>query len=139
MSLAGGEPERKSARVLVSQWAAVLPGFDRTRHALPDIKVRLNGSNTTASANVVADHWLRSQYWQVSGRYGCGLVRDELEWRIAAHKLTVTGERGSRDIFAPAIDPAKARRWPTSFASALAQWLWLRQGYREGERRPAGG
>jgi ketosteroid isomerase-like protein len=108
-SLAGGEPEVKSARALMSEWAAVLPGFDRTRHALSNIKVHLNGSTATASASVVADHWLGGQHWQVSGRYDYGLVRDGREWRITAHKLTVTGERGSRGIFGPAMDAAKAR------------------------------
>ncbi|HZG07345.1 MAG TPA: nuclear transport factor 2 family protein [Allosphingosinicella sp.] len=108
-SLAGGEAEVKSARALMSEWAAVLPGFDRTRHALSDIKVRLDGVTATAIASLVADHWVAGRHWQVSGRYDYGLVRDGREWRITAHKLTVTGERGSRDVFAPATDAAKAR------------------------------
>jgi len=108
-SLAGGEPEVKSASALMTQWATVIPGFDRTRHAISDVKVRLNGSTASATANVVADHWIDTRHWRVSGRYDYGLVRDGRDWRITAHKLTVTGEEGSRDVFGPAMDAAKAR------------------------------
>lgn len=108
-SLSGGEPEVKSAQALMTQWAGVLPGFERTRHALSDVRVRLSGSTAVATASVVADHWLGSQHWQVSGRYEYRLVRDGRDWRINAHKLTVTGERGSRDIFRAATAAASAR------------------------------
>jgi ketosteroid isomerase-like protein len=112
-SLTGGKPEVKSARALMTEWASVLPGFDRTRHSISNVKVRLNGSTATATASVVADHWIGAQHWQVSGRYEYGFVRDGRDWRISAHKLTVTREQGSRDVFAPATAAAKAR--PSSY------------------------
>jgi ketosteroid isomerase-like protein len=108
-SLAGGEPEVKSASALMTQWAGVLPGFDRTRHAVANVKVRLNGSTAIATADVVADHWIGALHWRVTGRYDYGLVRDGREWKITAHKLTVTGEQGTRDVFAPAAAAAQAR------------------------------
>jgi ketosteroid isomerase-like protein len=108
-SLAGGEPEVKSATALMTEWANVLPGFDRTRHAISNIKVKLAGSTATATANVVADHWIGSRHWQVSGRYDYALARDGRDWRITAHRLTVKGEKGSRDVFGPAMEAAKAR------------------------------
>lgn len=112
-SLAGGEPEVKSASALMSQWAAVLPGFDRTRHAISNVKVALNGSAATATANVIADHWVGQQHWQVSGRYDYALARDGRDWKITAHKFTVAGEKGSRDVFEPAMAAAKAN--PTAY------------------------
>jgi ketosteroid isomerase-like protein len=108
-SLTGGEPEVKSGTALMTDWAGMLPGFDRTRHAISNVKVALNGSTATATANVVADHWLGSRHWQLSGRYDYVLARDGREWRITAHRLTVTGEKGSREVFGPAAQAAKAR------------------------------
>lgn len=112
-SLAGGEPEVKSASALMAQWAAVLPGFDRTRHSISKVKVRLAGSAATATARVVADHWIGAAHWQVSGRYDYALARDGRDWRITSVKLTVTGEKGSRDVFGPATEAAAAR--PTAY------------------------
>jgi hypothetical protein len=43
------------------------------------------------------------------GRYDYALARDGRDWRITAHKFTVTGETGSRDVFGPAAAAAKAR------------------------------
>jgi hypothetical protein len=108
-SLAGGEPEVKSARALMQQWAAVLPGFDRTRHAISGVQVRVRGTEAKARASVVADHWLGAQHWQVTGHYEYELERQATGWKIAAHRLVLTGETGSRDIFGPAIEAAKAR------------------------------
>jgi ketosteroid isomerase-like protein len=108
-SLAGGEPEVKSAEALMTQWANILPGFDRTRHAISKVKVRLNGSTATATASVVADHWIGQEHWQVSGRYDYALARDGRDWRITAQKFTITGETGSRDVFVPAAAAAKVR------------------------------
>jgi ketosteroid isomerase-like protein len=107
-SLAGGKPEVKSNSLLMSEWAAVLPGFDRTRHAISDVTAKVSGDAAAATAKVTADHWIKGAHWQVSGRYDYALVRDGRNWRITAHKLTVTGEIGSRDVFAPATAAAKA-------------------------------
>jgi hypothetical protein len=114
-SLAGGEPEVKSAEALMTEWASMLPGFDRTRHAISKVKVRLNGSTATATANVVADHWIGQEHWQVSGRYDYALARDGRDWRITAHKFTITGETGSRNVFGAAAAAAKVR--PNAYIS----------------------
>lgn len=111
-SLAGGEPEIKSNSALMTEWAQLLPGFDRTRHAVTNIRVTINGVAATATADVVADHWIGDQSWQVSGRYDYGLVRDGRDWRISLHRLTVTGEQGSRDVFAAAAAAARANPNP---------------------------
>jgi ketosteroid isomerase-like protein len=108
-SLAGGEPEVISNTALMMRWAGVLPGFDRTRHALSDLSVSLAGNEATATAKVVADHWLGAMHWQVSGRYAYRLARDGERWRITHHRFVLDGEQGSRDIFGPAIAAAKNR------------------------------
>lgn len=108
-SIAGGEPEVRRASALMTQWASVLPGFDRTRHRVYNIQVSLEGSTATATAEVVADHWLGAAHWQVSGRYEYVFVRDGREWRITAHRFVLTGEEGNRDISGPAALAAAQR------------------------------
>ena len=66
-SLTGGEVERISPQALMTQWASVLPGFDRTRHAISDIAVTLDGTGAEATANVIADHYVGDLFWQVRG------------------------------------------------------------------------
>ena len=53
----------------MAEWASVLPGFDQTRHAISNIRVKLFGISATATANVVAFHWMGEETWQVSGIY----------------------------------------------------------------------
>ena len=107
-SLAGGEVELKSPQALMTQWAGVLPGFDRTRHALSNIQVSSNGETATATANVVADHWVGDLFWQVKGDYVYQLVKDEDRWLITAHQFNLRAEQGTRDVFGPAAENAAA-------------------------------
>jgi ketosteroid isomerase-like protein len=102
----GGQPELVSNTALMTRWAGVLPGFDRTRHTLSDVRVSIDGNHATATANIVADHWIGGQSWQLRGRYVYALVRDSRDWRITAHTLTGTGETGSRDVLALASTAA---------------------------------
>ena len=107
-SLSGGEPETVSNVELMTRWAGVLPGFDRTRHDISDIDVSLGGNIARATATVVADHWIDDQNWQVSGIYSYGFERTDDGWVITSHRLEVTGEEGSRDIFESATQAAEA-------------------------------
>jgi ketosteroid isomerase-like protein len=107
-SLAGGELQVKSNVALMTEWASLLPGFDRTRHSISNIRVTINGTNATATADVIADHWVKNLHWQVSGRYDYGFVKDGRDWKISFHKLTVADEQGTRDVFGPAAESAKA-------------------------------
>lgn len=107
-SLASGEPEVISNTALMTRWAGVLPGSDRTHHVVDAIRVTVDGATARATANVVADHWVAGRFWQVSGRYNYALVRDGREWRIVAHRFIVTSETGTRDVFALATAAAVA-------------------------------
>ncbi|MBD2842144.1 nuclear transport factor 2 family protein [Erythrobacter rubeus] len=109
-SLNGAPAEIKSPQALMTEWASALPGFDRTRHDVSGIDVDVNGRLATATANVVADHWIDGQHWQVSGRYNYAFELDGAEeegvWQVTSMTLTVTGEEGSRDVFDPAVEAA---------------------------------
>ena len=106
-SLTGGNVEVKSPKAIMTQWAAVLPGFDKTRHEVSDIEVSSNGKTATASANVTATHWAGDLFWEVKGTYLYKLKKD-ISWKITAHKFTLKDEKGTRDVFAAAMNNTKA-------------------------------
>ncbi len=112
-SLAGGEVEIKSPRTIMNEWAAVLPGFDRTRHEIRNIQVMVEGSTATATADVTADHYIDDLYWQVKGDYVYRLQKDEEVWQITSHQFNLTEESGTRDVFSPASEKAAAN--PSSY------------------------
>ncbi|MEM7392659.1 MAG: nuclear transport factor 2 family protein, partial [Verrucomicrobiota bacterium] len=112
-SLTGGEMEVKSAPALMTQWASVLPGFDRTKHELSNIEIALAGNKATATSDVEATHLVNGQRWTVWGHYLFKLEKDENLWRITAHRFTLTDEQGHRDVFAAASANAKAH--PSSY------------------------
>jgi ketosteroid isomerase-like protein len=111
-ALAGGQPQLKSNTALMTQWAQLLPGFDRTRHAISNVRVTIAGGRATASADVIADHWIAQTSWRVSGRYDYALIRDGRDWRITFHKLTLAGEAGDRAALALAAQAAAANPHP---------------------------
>lgn len=104
----GGEPELKSPQALMSAWAGVLPGFDATRHALSDINVDINGKKGSATANVIADHYIAGKHWQINGRYQYTLIKDGADWKITSTVFQAGKEVGSRDVLALASQAAKA-------------------------------
>lgn len=107
-SLNGRPAELRSPRSLMIEWAGVLPGFDRTRHDLSNLEASVDGDNASASADVTAGHWAGDAYWEVSGNYAYRLEREEGVWRITSMTLNLEEEKGSRDIFGPAIENAAA-------------------------------
>ncbi len=58
MSLTRDEVAHTSPQAVMTQGADVLPGFVRTRHAVSDIAVTLDGAWAEATANVIADHYV---------------------------------------------------------------------------------
>ncbi len=107
-SLSGGAPELKSPQALMTEWAAVLPGFDRTRHNISNIEVALSGRQATATADVTADHYVGDMHWQVVGSYRYELLRSDGRWVITSMTFSLRDEQGSRDVFGPAMDNASA-------------------------------
>lgn len=111
-SLSGAPAEMKSPTALMSEWAGVLPGFDRTRHALSDVTATIDGDKATATAYVEAGHWIDSAYWQVDGHYDYQLERQAGTWKITSMTFSLEDEMGSRDVFGPAIEAATANPAP---------------------------
>ena len=111
-SLNGQAAASKTPVALMAEWASVLPGFDRTRHALSNVVVEVSGDTATASADVVASHWVGDGFWQVSGNYDYKLVKQGGQWKITSMTFNLKDENGSRDVFGPAIEAAKGKALP---------------------------
>ncbi|MEM6626391.1 MAG: nuclear transport factor 2 family protein [Pseudomonadota bacterium] len=111
-SLSGAPAELKSPQALMTEWAGVLPGFDRTRHALSDVDATIDGDQAAAIAYVEAGHWINDAYWQVDGRYDYELERQAGAWKITSMTFTLETEIGSRDVFGPAMEAAAANPAP---------------------------
>ncbi len=105
-ALNGHAAELRSPRGLMTEWAGVLPGFDRTRHDLANVTASVEGASATASADVTAGHWLGGSYWEASGRYDYRLEKDNGAWRITAMTFLLEDEKGARDIIGPAATNA---------------------------------
>ena len=119
-SLNGQPAQPKKSQELMAEWAGVLPGFDRTRHALSNIDVDISGDSATARAEVVASHWIGDGFWQVDGHYDYELAKADGQWTITSMTFTLEDERGSRDVFGDAL-PAAARKQGPGAASIVAE------------------
>lgn len=123
-SLVGGAVELKSPQVLMTEWASVLPGFDRTRHELSNISVEVNGSKATATADIVADHYVNDLFWQVSGNYLYKLEKGAEGWKITSHTFNLARENGTRDVFGPAGENAAIDPSPYILRQKTQQAVW---------------
>lgn len=96
----------KSPSGLMGEWAAVLPGFDRTRHQVSNIAVTVNDQIAKARADMVVRHWLDDAFWEVTGRCDYELAQEERDWKIISMTFTLMGEKGSRRVIDAAIAAA---------------------------------
>ncbi len=102
-SLSGGDPEMKSNRQLMTEWASVLPGFEQTQHALSNIQIMIGGDAAEGTAEVTADHYINGRFWQVSGRYQYSFIKGADGWKITRHTFILNSERGTREVFGLAV------------------------------------
>ncbi|MGL5942423.1 MAG: nuclear transport factor 2 family protein [Waterburya sp.] len=108
----GGEVELKSPQGLMTQWAGSLPGFDRTRHEISNIETEVKGNTATATADVVANHYLNKMLWQIAGSYEYGLVKEDGEWTIDKMTFIAESEQGDRAIINQAVQQASINPSP---------------------------
>ncbi|NER05983.1 MAG: hypothetical protein F6K17_27035, partial [Okeania sp. SIO3C4] len=108
----GGEVELKSPQALMTQWASSLPGFERTQHQISNIKTVVNGDRATATADVVANHYLDKMFWQITGSYKYNVVKEEGEWKISQMTFLAKSEKGDRQIINEAVEEASINPAP---------------------------
>ena len=104
-SLWGTEPRRLARSEIAAAWAVFIPGFDTTRHEVSNIEVHVDGPNASASADVVASHWLDDESWVIRGKYLFELFRGSNDWVVRNWKFVLESESGDRSL----VDVAEAR------------------------------
>jgi ketosteroid isomerase-like protein len=109
----GGEPESKSPSELMISWAGLLPGFDCTRHQISNVEAAVDDEEASASAQVVADHYLGNHYWQVTGTYRYRFVKESNLWKISSMTFLLESEVGPRNILTLAAK--SSARHPVSY------------------------
>ncbi len=103
----GGEVELKSPKVIMTQWASVLPGFEATQHRLSKVKATVSGNSATGHAEVVADHYTHGKRWRINGSYDYRFAFNAGQWEITHMRFNAVTETGSRDLIGQAIEQAK--------------------------------
>ena len=117
-SLNGQPATTRTPPELMAEWSSVLPGFDRTRHALSNIEIDVTGDSATARADVLASHWIADLFWQVAGHYDYELARVGDVWRITSMTFTLGDETGTREVFGPAMEAAGGKQ-PVGYSESL--------------------
>ncbi len=103
-SLVGGDVTHPSARDVVGAWAALLPGFTTTHHAIGPPVIEVRGLHAAAEAAVVGSHWIDEatfmggNSWIVIGRYRLRLEKHDDRWLIAALTLIATRQEGNQAL-----------------------------------------
>jgi ketosteroid isomerase-like protein len=105
-SLWGGDVQTYTPESLMTAWASVLPGFDQTYHDIDNIQIELTDNLATATADVVADHHLRADFWQVTGQYEYRFIKVADRWQITHITFNLMDEVGDRALVTLAAEKA---------------------------------
>ena len=103
-SLWGGDVQTHTPESLMTAWASVLPGFDQTYHDISNIQATVTGARAMATADVIADHYLGADFWQVSGQYEYRLVKQTDRWKITHMTFSLIDEVGDRTLVSRASE-----------------------------------
>ncbi|MDP5238717.1 nuclear transport factor 2 family protein [Uliginosibacterium sp. 31-16] len=117
-SLTGQPASTLSSTELMAQWASLLPGFDLTCHAINIPSADIRGVLATVEAAVCADHFIADQWWQVQGCYEFVFHKIDGAWKIETLRFHLTGESGSRDVLALAVEAVLRRKPRTQIGKA---------------------
>ena len=47
-----------------------------------EVELKIKGNQATATADVTANHYLNEMFWQITGSYEYGLVKEDGQWTI---------------------------------------------------------
>lgn len=111
------DPGRQAVDLSFAAWSEglrpQLVGLDATLHTIRDPRITVDGDRATSVAAMRADHVLTElpgdPVFTLVGHYTDTLVRDGDGWRITRKVLTVTGERGSREVMTAGRARGRAR------------------------------
>jgi hypothetical protein len=94
-SMAGGEHALLSPDDIINAWANFLPGFDKTKHNLTNLKIAKSGKVTTITFEGKADHFIDDKIWTVEGDYYAEAQTDN---SISLLKFNFKSQSGDTDL-----------------------------------------
>ncbi|WP_299401938.1 nuclear transport factor 2 family protein [uncultured Roseobacter sp.] len=96
LSLATQSGARVDEQTLIATWAALLPKFDETHHAVTDIEVLASSSLIArVTARYHATYHLNSMRWEQTGRLNYVLKLTEKGWQVTALETVPAWESGA--------------------------------------------
>ena len=108
-SMIGGTPSTETSKQIAVNWAAFLPGFNKTHHQLSNFEVLQNANIATVHYDGKADHFLGQDIWIVEGTYDTELFKTGDNWLITKHKLNIVKQSGNTNLPAKAVEIMKAK------------------------------
>ncbi len=97
-SMTGGEPNMLSPQEITKSWAAVLPGFDKTRHMVHHFEFEQRGPEITVKHDGTANHYLDNKSWTVVGNYEHQLIKENAQWKVSAMTFNLEFLDGDYDL-----------------------------------------
>ena len=98
----GIAPHRIRADDLAANIAVYFAGLDATQHSMTNPRVDVQGDRAVCTMYMQAAHFLgkgpAAAEFTIGGYYTDQLVKTAAGWKLAAVKLTVFWERGSKEI-----------------------------------------
>ena len=107
-SLWGGQPNTMTPAELMTDWRAIVPGFDATWHELGPVTVTIDGTGASATAFVDGRHWIGDEIWRPVGDYHWDLTQIDGDWRVTRMAFEMTQEIGDRALAIQAMERAAA-------------------------------
>jgi ketosteroid isomerase-like protein len=97
-SMTGSAATKVTPEQITTDWAAFLPGFDRTNHKLSDFKINIAGEEAVVSYIGKADHYLNSEVWTVEGSYITKLKSVGASWLVYSHIFNFEKQSGNTNL-----------------------------------------
>lgn len=98
----GGTPGFQTPDEILSGWAALLPGFERTVHQIHNFAIWVADDRATSTFDGIAVHYLQAadgdDYWTVFAGYDTEFIQENGAWKIARIDLSLYRQAGNTSL-----------------------------------------
>ncbi|RXK85321.1 nuclear transport factor 2 family protein [Filimonas effusa] len=107
-SMTGNPAAWQTPGEITTAWAAFLPGFDKTHHAVTAFKTAVYDNTATVQCQGKADHFIDGSVWTVEGAYDILLKKTAGTWLIQEFKFNFSGQTGNTTL--PSVASERMQR-----------------------------
>ena len=101
-SALGGQAGVQTPEEIVTGWAGLLPGFERTIHQIHNFAIWVAGDRATSTFDGIAVHYLQvpdgENYWTVFAGYDTEFIKEDGEWKLARIDLSLYQLAGNNEL-----------------------------------------